>query len=73
MADVAPRPAVTGLKLYRFLPPVELDFRRGTLAPLSRASLSPMAIACFRLVTLEPELLLSVPFFRRLMADFTRF
>jgi len=47
--------------------------RRGTFAPFSRASLKPIAIACFRLVTLPPEPLLSVPFFRRLIADRTRF
>ena len=32
-----------------------------------------MAIACFRLVTLRPELLRSVPAFFRCIADFTRF
>ena len=71
--------------LERFLP-VDLDddrevfrddlrelFRRGTLPPFSRASLRPIAIACFRLVTFRPELLLSVPFFRRRIADSTRF
>jgi hypothetical protein len=47
--------------------------RDGTLAPLSRASLNPIAIACFRLVTRPPELLLSVPFFRRRIADATFF
>jgi hypothetical protein len=45
----------------------------GTFAPFSRASLKPMAIACFRLVTFRPELLLSVPFFRRRIADATVF
>jgi hypothetical protein len=49
------------------------DFREGTFAPLSRASLSPMAIACLRLVTFRPELLFSVPFFFRRMADSTFF
>src|SRR6186997_854759 len=33
-----------------------LDFFAGTLAPLSLASLIPIAMACFRLVTLRPEL-----------------
>jgi hypothetical protein len=32
-----------------------------------------MAIACLRLLTLRPEPLLSVPFFRRRIADSTRF
>jgi hypothetical protein len=41
----------------------------GTFAPLARASLMPIAIACLRLVTFWPELLLSVPFFLRRMAD----
>jgi hypothetical protein len=41
---------------YRFRPPVFRpprldDLRAGTFAPLLRASLKPMAIACFRLVT----------------------
>jgi hypothetical protein len=49
------------------------DFRFGTFAPFSRASLSPMAIACFRLVTFRPEPLFSVPFFLRCIADFTVF
>jgi hypothetical protein len=43
------------------------------LPPFSRASLNPIAIACLRLVTVRPELLLSVPFFRRLIAEATRF
>jgi hypothetical protein len=46
----------------------------GTLAPFSRASESPMAIACFLLVTVPPcpDLpRLSVPFFRRCIALFT--
>lgn len=53
---------------YRFF-----CFLAGTLAPFSRASLRPMAMACFRLVTFAPELLLSVPVFRRCIADFTVF
>ena len=48
------------------------DFR-GTLAPFRLASLRPIAIACFRLFTRPPEPLFSVPFFRRCIADFTRF
>jgi hypothetical protein len=49
------------------------DLRDGTLAPFSRASLSPIAIACFRLLTLRPDPLFSVPFFLRRIADFTFF
>lgn len=45
---------------------------RGTFAPFSRASLKPIAIACFRLVTLRPDPLFSVPFFFRCIADLTR-
>jgi len=55
------------------------DFRpadfRGTFAPFFRASESPIAIACLRLVTLPPLPPfpdLSVPFFRRRIADSTR-
>jgi hypothetical protein len=48
------------------------DFRAGTFAPFSRASLSPIAIACFRLVTFRPEPLFNVPFFFRRIADSTR-
>jgi hypothetical protein len=48
------------------------DFR-GTFAPFSRASLSPIAIACLRLVTFRPELLFSVPFFFRRIVDRTLF
>jgi hypothetical protein len=67
----------------RFLPPDFLrppdDFRppddlRGTFAPFLRASESPIAIACLRLVTffpLRPDL--SVPFFLRFIALSTRF
>ncbi len=47
---------------------------RGTLAPFSRASLSPIAIACLRLVTRRPDRpLFSVPRFLRRIADSTRF
>ena len=38
---------------------------RGTFSPFSRASLIPIAIACFRLVTLRPPRVLSVPLARR--------
>jgi hypothetical protein len=47
--------------------------RRGTFPPFRRASFKPIAIACLRLVTFRPEPLLSVPFFFRRIADFTRF
>lgn len=42
---------------YFFFDPVVLDppFLRGTFAPAFRASESPIAMACFRLVTLFPE------------------
>jgi hypothetical protein len=46
--------------------------RAGTLAPFFRASESPIAIACLRLVTFFPLLpLLSVPFLRLRIADLT--
>jgi len=46
--------------------------RRGTFASFLRASLSPMAIACLRLVTRLPlRPLLSVPLLRRRIADLT--
>jgi hypothetical protein len=45
----------------------------GTFAPFARASLRPIAIACFRLFTVWPELLFKVPFLRRRMADSTFF
>jgi hypothetical protein len=48
-------------------------FRDGTFAPFSRASLSPIAIACLRLLTLRPDPLFSVPFFLRRIADSTFF
>jgi hypothetical protein len=59
-----------GERRYRFLPAfffVPVRFR-GTLPPFSRASDSPIAIACFRLVTLRPDPLFSVPRFRRRIA-----
>ena len=63
--------------VYFFLPELVerflARFRGGTFAPLSLASLSAMAIACFRLVTFLPEPLFSDPFFRRRMADSTFF
>jgi hypothetical protein len=49
---------------------------RGTFAPFSLASESPIAIACLRLFTvppLPPRPLLGVPFFRRRIALSTRF
>jgi len=49
-----------------------LLFADGTLAPFSRASESPMAIACLRLVTFRPLLpLRSVPCLRFLIARST--
>jgi hypothetical protein len=65
----ARRVLVLRLRVVRFLP----RRREGTLAPFSRASFKPMAIACLRLVTLRPEPLLSVPRLRRRIADFTFF
>ena len=48
------------------------DFFFGTLAPFLRASESPMATACFRLVTFLPDLpLFNVPFFCLCTAFFT--
>jgi hypothetical protein len=52
-------------------PPLREPRLRGTLPPFSRASLRPMAMACFRLFTFRPEPLLRVPFFRRRIADST--
>jgi hypothetical protein len=51
----------------------ELDERlRGTLAPERRASESPIAMACLRLLTFLPERpLFSVPRLRSCMARFT--
>jgi hypothetical protein len=49
------------------------DFRDGTFAPFSRASLNPIAIACLRLFTVPPDPLFSVPFFFRCIADLTFF
>jgi hypothetical protein len=53
--------------------PFRDDFRDGTFAPFLRASLSPIAIACLRLVTFRPDPLSSVPFFFRRNADSTVF
>jgi hypothetical protein len=62
---------------YFFFPAVfrELlrDDLRGTFPPFSRASLSPIAIACLRLVTLRPDPLFNVPFFLRRIVDSTCF
>src|SRR5438132_2449017 len=58
-----------GPRGQRFFRPA---FFRGTLAPASRASLRPIAIACFRLVTFLPERPdLSVPCFRSCIARLT--
>jgi hypothetical protein len=47
---------------------------RGTFAPFSRASESPIAIACLRLVTFRPlRPLFSVPDFRLCIARLTLF
>jgi len=55
---------------YRFF---DEERRAGTLAPFSRASLKPIAIACLRLLTVRPDPLFRLPFFRRRIADATRF
>jgi hypothetical protein len=49
------------------------DFFFGTLPPSFRASDSPIAIACFLLVTFLPEPLFSVPFLRSCIAFSTFF
>ena len=73
---------VADLRLEDFFVPVDLrpddlldffeedfeDFFEGTLPPSLRASESPIAIACFLLVTFLPEPLLSVPRFRSCIA-----
>jgi hypothetical protein len=56
--------------LFRLEPPFRF---LGTFAPFFLASLRPMAIACFRLFTFRPDPLFNVPFFRRRIADSTRF
>jgi hypothetical protein len=57
-----------------FLREDELErLRDGTFAPFLRASFNPMAMACLRPLTLRPEPLFSVPFFRRRIADSIRF
>lgn len=58
------------LMRYRFF---DEERRAGTLPPFSRASLRPMAIACLRLLTVRPDPLFRLPFFRRRIADATRF
>jgi len=58
------------LPLFRLRPPP--DRFRGTFAPARRASLRPIAIACFRLLTLRPERPdLRVPCLRSCIARFT--
>ncbi len=54
-------------------PCVCASVRRGTRAPLSLASLNPIAIACARLRTVAPDPLLSVPRLRRRIAEATLF
>ena len=54
-----------------FLELLRDDLREGTFARFSRASLSPIAIACLRLVTFRPDPLFSVPFFLRRIVDST--
>ena|SRR5687768_18402433 len=49
------------------------DLRDGTLAPLRRASLRPIATACLRLVTFRPDPLFNVPRLRRRIVDSTFF
>ena len=61
-------------KIFLPCPRMRYDFFCGTLAPFLRASDRPMAIACFRLVTLPPLPPLperSVPRFSRCIALFT--
>jgi len=73
---VANRPVRSLCHRYFFRPlrVRERDDLRGTFAPFSRASLRPIAIACFRLLTRRPERpLFSVPRFRRRIADSTLF
>jgi hypothetical protein len=69
--DVADPAGDTWRRTYRFLLDRD-DLRRGTFAPFLRASLRPIAIACFRLFTFRPDPLFSVPFFLRCIADLTR-
>src|SRR5215218_10335398 len=58
---------------FFFLAVFRVVFRGGTFAPLARASLRPMAMACLRLLTFRPEPLFSVPFLVRRTADSTLF
>jgi hypothetical protein len=60
-------------RFERLEPPDRFFGRAGTLAPFSRASESPIAIACLRLVTFPPLLLFSVPRLRLRMALSTDF
>jgi hypothetical protein len=68
------RLAVERLLVERFVERFVVRLRDGTFAPFSRASESPIAIACLRLVTVPPCPALprlSVPLFRRCIALFT--
>jgi hypothetical protein len=58
---------------YRFFEDERELLRKGTFAPFLRASLSPIAIACLRLLTVRPEPLFNDPFLRRRIADATVF
>jgi hypothetical protein len=60
------------LELARFRVDLDFDFG-GTFAPFSRASESPIAMACLRLLTFLPLLLFNVPRLRRRMALLTVF
>ena len=71
--DVWPSATSSSARRGRLRELLRDDFRDGTFAPFSRASLSPMAIACLRLVTFRPDPLFSVPFFLRRIADLTFF
>ena len=79
------KPGITGFFIFLFhnyadfedffLPlDLEEDFFLGTFAPLLRASESPIAIACLRLVTFLPlRPLFSLPLFFSCIARFTFF
>lgn len=55
-------------RYFFFLPALAERVFGGTVAPLLRASLKPIAIACLRLFTFLPEPERSVPFFFRRIA-----
>jgi hypothetical protein len=58
--------------LHRGFARPHVDFLLGTFLPFARASESPMAIACFLLLTVFPLLpLLSLPALRRSIAPLT--